>query len=344
VLGAPSGTDLDPNNPFTGAGVFGLADDGIGVGGTSSTGPGMRGHSTTGPGFVGHSVSGPGVLGAPSGTDLDPNNPFTGAGVFGLADDGIGVGGTSSTGPGLHGRSTTGPGVFGQSTGGFGVHGASTAENCAGVVGVADGVDSDAGVYGVGSVGRAVGVRAAGAGANLRLDPAGPPPPTRNDPHDVGQLIIDSNGDLWLCITTGTPGAYRKVAGLSTAGAFHPLAAPVRVYDSRPGDPPANVTKGQLANGSTRVLDAKNNASGVPPGATAIIVNLTVTQTSPQGFLALYRNGIAWPGTSSINWDHAGQTIANMAVVALDSNARFQAYVNLNSACDVLVDVVGYWR
>lgn len=200
------------------------------------------------------------------------------------------------------------------------------------------------GVYGIGAIGRAVGVRAGGVGANLQLDPGGDPPSARTDAHVVGQIIDDGNGDLWLCVASGSPGVWRKLGGPSAAGAFHALAAPVRVYDSRPGSPPANVTKGQLGNAASRVIDAKNNGSGVPAGATAVMANLTVTKTSAQGFLALFKNGIAWPGTSSINWDHAGQTIANMSVVALDANALSKAYVNQGCACDFLVDVVGYWR
>lgn len=201
-----------------------------------------------------------------------------------------------------------------------------------------------AGVYGMGQFGSAVGVRAVGPAANLQLDGYGGPPPGRSDPHVVGQIIEDGNADLWLCVGAGTPGTFRKLAGPATAGAFHPLIAPVRVYDSRAGYPPAAVVKGQLSNGAFRVVDAKANGSGLPAGATAALVNLTVTKTSTAGFVALYRNGIAWPGTSTINWDHADQTTANMAVVALDASALFRAYASLGSACDFLVDVIGYWR
>ena len=201
-----------------------------------------------------------------------------------------------------------------------------------------------AGVYGVGAVGTAVGVQAGGVGANLLLDPDGVAPPAREDPHVRGHVIEDAAGDLWLCVANGTPGTWRKLGGPTAAGAFHVLAAPVRVYDSRAGSPPGNVVKGQLANGASRTFDARNNGSGVPAGATAVLVNLTVTQTSAQGFLSLFRNGIAWPGTSSINWDHAQQTTANSSVVALDKDGLGKAYVNLGCACDFVVDVTGYWR
>ena len=41
-----------------------------------------------------------------------------------------------------------------------------------------------------------------------------------------------------------------------TAGAFKPLAVPVRIYDSRPGTQPAGGLKTKFANHEERVLDA----------------------------------------------------------------------------------------
>ena len=98
-----------------------------------------------------------------------------------------------------------------------------------------------------------------------------------------------------------------------------------------------------LTGGSQRTIDTKNNSSGVPTGATAVLVNLTVTNTSPAGYLALYSNALAhWPGTSTINWDHPNQSIANSAIVAVDANAQLKAYANTNT--DLLIDVIGYYQ
>ncbi len=120
------------------------------------------------------------------------------------------------------------------------------------------------------------------------------------------------------------------------------LNAPVRVYDSRSGFTPNGVTKGQLANAATRAVDCKL-LSAVPAGAAAALVNLTVTNTSSAGFLGLYRNGINWPGNSSINWDHTGTSIAATTVTALDANAFCRAYVSSGSSTDFLIDVIGFY-
>jgi len=119
------------------------------------------------------------------------------------------------------------------------------------------------------------------------------------------------------------------MGGRATAGQPSVLPSTIRIYDSRNGFAPLGVTKGQLANGAVRVIDTTFGGA-VPAGASAALVNLTVTNTSPAGFLALFANGISWPGNSSINWDHANQSIANLAVVALDATAKLQARVNTN--------------
>ena len=67
------------------------------------------------------------------------------------------------------------------------------------------------------------------------------------------------------------------------------------------------------------MVDAKQGGAA-PAGATAVMVNLTIVSQSPAGFLSAFRNGVAWPGNSSVNWERQGQVIANSAVVAVDGD------------------------
>ena len=74
------------------------------------------------------------------------------------------------------------------------------------------------------------------------------------------------------------------------------LPIPLRAYDSRTGD-------GPLAAGRTRTIGLANgkDAGGtsmlaVPPGASAAIVTLTVTQTVGAGFVTLYSAAISRAG------------------------------------------------
>ncbi len=212
-----------------------------------------------------------------------------------------------------------------------------------GVYGYTEKVNGAAGVFSSNADG-SFGVVANGVRAPLRMTPRGLPAPSRADAHLQAELVVDIDGDLWFSIADGSPGTWRRMSGPNTAGAFTVLPTPVRVYDSRPNNPPNNVTKGPVANAAARTISCTNNASGVPIGATAVLVNATVVNTSANGFLALYRNGIAYPGTSNVNWFVAGQVNANQAVVALDVLARIAAYVPVGSSADVIVDVIGYWR
>ncbi|MEZ5144193.1 MAG: hypothetical protein R2726_16980, partial [Acidimicrobiales bacterium] len=170
-----------------------------------------------------------------------------------------------------------------------------------------------------------------------------PAPATRVDAHTKGELYLDGSADLWLCTASGSPGTWRRLAGPTTAGALVALSAPTRVYDSRPGDPPVGVVKGQLVDGAERVIDA--NLTGlVPAGATAALVNVTVVNTSATGFLALFKNGLAWPGNSTVNWFLPASIVANQALVALDASSRFRAKVAAGASTDFLVDVLAYCR
>ena len=120
------------------------------------------------------------------------------------------------------------------------------------------------------------------------------------------------------------------------------LPTPIRVYDSRPGANPASVAKGTLANNETRVIDCTFSGA-VPAGAAAAMVTLTLTGTSAGGFMALWRNGLADPGTSSINWDHSGTNVAVTTVVALDAAAKLIARTGPNASTHFIIDVIGFY-
>jgi hypothetical protein len=215
--------------------------------------------------------------------------------------------------------------VYGAAAGGRGVTG--TSASSAGVFG------SSSGFVG----GDFVGHRAA-----LLLEVGSATAPlARSDAHGAGELDTDVDGNLWFCVINGSPGAWRKLAGPATAGSLHVLASTVRVYDSRPGFDPPGGTKGKLGANQQRIVDCKV-ANAVMAGAVAVLANVTIVSASGGGFLAAFKNGITWPGNSTINWDHPNQVAANSAVVALDASAQFQ--VRASNPVDYIVDVVGYYQ
>lgn len=225
---------------------------------------------------------------------------------------------------------TTGPGVVGSALGGAGVMGKSASGY--GVEAVADFPTAKAHLYLMGP-------------SAEPPTPDGLPVPTgRTDAHRDGEIALDLNRDLWLCTKAGTPGTWRRLGGATTAGALVLLDVPVRIYDSRPGNPPEVGSKSPMANGAIRTIDTKANGSGVPAGATAVLANVTVVNTSASGFLAAFRAGTSTPKASTINWFTANEIVANTTVVACDANAQISLYVPLNSRTDVFVDVIGYYR
>ena len=179
----------------------------------------------------------------------------------------------------------------------------------------------------------------------LHIGARGPAAPARTDHHVAGDQVEDANGDLWLCVGTGTPGTWRKLAGPATAGALHVLDTTTRVYDSRPDAHPVDIgTKTRFADGETRILDATANNSNVPADAVAVMINATATNTNPGGYFSFWKNGTAWPGTSSLNWSLPDSTVATTTVVAVGPGATFQTRMLGAGGADLVVDLIGYYR
>jgi hypothetical protein len=185
------------------------------------------------------------------------------------------------------------------------------------------------------------GIDADGLYGNARFLSSGDP--IVGTPAWAGTLYVDGAGDWWAATTSSqVDGQWRKLAGPSTAGSLHVLPTPVRVYDSRPGEQPAAVgPKTPLAAGTPRSIGVTQNASGVDTRARAALITLTVTATGGPGFVTVWPQG-PWPGTSTINFSGAAQTIATTTVAALASGATFLA--QSNTTTDVLVDVIGYYE
>jgi len=210
-----------------------------------------------------------------------------------------------------------------------------------GVIGLTDSDSGTAfGVVGRGRGAGSIGVRAEGDKAALRLVAVAGDPRTSVGTHSAGEIYQDVQNNTWVCVAAGGPGTWRSIAGPMTTGALHMLATPKRVYDSRIGFVPTDVPKGKLNNGDERVIDARHG-NAYPPGAIAVLMNLTATATNNGGWLAAFRNGIAFPGTSTLNWSATDTNIANSATVALDNADRFR--VRCAGSCDFAVDVVGYY-
>ncbi len=132
--------------------------------------------------------------------------------------------------------------------------------------------------------------------------------------------------------------------GPPPASEAHLLPTPLRAYDSRDN------AGAKIAALETRTISLATGKNGVgtsviavPPGATAALVTLTVTETvGPGGFLKLYNAALVdAPATSNINWAGTNQNLAVGTQVAVDSAGRVKVTGGANST-HFVIDVVGY--
>ena len=125
-------------------------------------------------------------------------------------------------------------------------------------------------------------------------------------------------------------------------GAYHPLD-PVRILDTRVG--PTPVGRGLGAVGPGQTIDVQITGRGnVPDGAAAVVVNVTVTGTTGNGYLTVFpTQAVAGPPplASNLNWT-AGSTVPNLVEVAIGVNGRISIFNGPGSAAHVIVDVEGY--
>lgn len=118
-----------------------------------------------------------------------------------------------------------------------------------------------------------------------------------------------------------------------TNSTFEPLS-PARILDTRDAGQPLG-TDAQI---DVQVV----GQGGLPANATAVVLNLTVTEPDASSFLTLWPAGELRPQASNINFV-AGRTIANLVTVKLSADGRISIY-NFNGNTHVVVDVNGYYH
>lgn len=230
----------------------------------------------------------------------------------------VGVFGYSAEGTAVYGSGFSGIGVRGSSFGSQGVYGSS---------------NDDAGVMGVSAMW--VDLYAFGSGRIAQKAQGSPGAPTdTSTPYVKGEMIRDSLGELWICVASGQPGTWAKVAHLSpgetAGGAITYLSKPVRLLDTRNiGDALNNgnsngaplAYNGNNPSYTLQIAGVSYNTVSVPSGAVGAIGNVTVVATAAGGgYVALVPSSAGFSGTSNVNYA-ASQIIGNFFSVGLGSGA-----------------------
>ena len=81
--------------------------------------------------------------------------------------------------------------------------------------------------------------------------------------------------------------------------------------------------------------------AGVPSDADAVVLNVTVTDTTAPSYLTVWPAGQPQPTASNLNWP-AGDTRPNLVVAKLGTSGAISIY-NRFGTTDVVADVVGYF-
>ncbi len=188
--------------------------------------------------------------------------------------------------------------------------------------------------------------RETSARSNILMPPVGQSPTLETTVnHTAGSLRVDSSRNLWFCVTSGTPGTWRRISGPASSGALH-LVAPARVYDSRldaAGVLPTGASRiVSVADGRDVLTYAINAPNLVPAGAVAVLFNVTITGTVGAGVLAVAPGNQTVITASTINWSTIGQTVANASSSTLDTNRQLNVLSGGAGLTHFIIDITGY--
>jgi len=143
-----------------------------------------------------------------------------------------------------------------------------------------------------------------------------------------------------------------SVGGVTSSG-YTPIS-PIRALDTRSGG--NGVAKGKLVEQKSLSLQvggatitSGSSSQAIPPGITGVAMNVTVTNATGGGYLAVYPNQTAAGGTvgtpnvSNLNFS-VGQTVPNMVMVPVGKDGKVDFFNGaVSGSTDVIADIAGYY-
>ncbi len=173
-----------------------------------------------------------------------------------------------------------------------------------------------------------------------------PQPTASNLNYAAGQTVPNAvitalSGSGTVCVfTLQQAHLIVDVSGWFPTGSFTALPRPQRLLDTRAGGATADGQfsgTGTQAGGTTFTLPVAGRA-GVPAGATAVAVNVTVDNPIGPGFLAVFPCGAPTPNASNLNFA-AGRTVANLVISRIGTGGAICIFTP--TATEVVVDASG---
>jgi len=136
-------------------------------------------------------------------------------------------------------------------------------------------------------------------------------------------------------------------AAAAAPGQFKPLA-PSRILDTRSNGPRTGTCTGgcnTLGPAGSLDVQVSGGTTGVPAGATAVVLNVTAVPgpNANPSFLTIYAKGGPKPDVSNLNYyGAAGISDTNLVEVPVSADGYVTAYNN-KGILDVIFDVAGYY-
>ncbi len=185
---------------------------------------------------------------------------------------------------------------------------------------------------------------------HVTVYPAGSPRPNASNLNvPAGRTIpnlvvvrIGSAGRVSFYNNAGSTHLLADVAGFMLEGSGFVAVAPSRVMDSRLG---FDTVDGQRAGfgpvGPGQSVDLQVGGRGGLPvaGVTAVVLNVTATDSSANTFVTVHPASQGRPGTSNLNVV-PGQTVPNLVTSGVSSDGRVTIYNNAGTV-HLIVDVLG---
>jgi subtilisin family serine protease len=152
---------------------------------------------------------------------------------------------------------------------------------------------------------------------------------------------LGAGGDVCVFTSSATH-LIADINGYFTTGSTFTSLVPARLVDTRPG---LTTIDGQYNGigrgpaGATLQLRVTGRA-GVPSNASAVVLNVTVTETASAGFITAYPCGAARPNSSNVNFV-AASTTPNAVIAKVGSNGLVCLFTSADT--HLIVDINGYF-
>jgi trimeric autotransporter adhesin len=179
--------------------------------------------------------------------------------------------------------------------------------------------------------------------------PCGSPQPTASSLNFVAGAVvpnaviarIGSDGKVCLFVSASTHLVVDVASYFASTTSLHAMN-PARVLDTREGQPTADGSQqGEGIRDTASITHVQiTGRESIPADASAVVLNVTVTEAQAPGFATVFPCGTDVPTASNINYG-VGSTVANLVIAKIGVGGTVCIFTQ--SAAHLIADVNGYF-